>query len=145
MRVIAIALLFALTGPEDLSRLERRMLELINIEREARAIPKLKLSEPLAEVGRAYSRRMAETGEVHHRLDRPMEERIREALPHTCLFGENVSKHTSVDYSLGDLMLSPGHRKNLLHPDYTLIGIGIVRGEDGFLYITQDFARPCGH
>jgi uncharacterized protein YkwD len=40
-------------------------------------------------------------------------------------------------------MLSEGHRANLLSETFTLIGIGIVEGEDGFLYITQEFARPC--
>ena len=24
-----------------------------------------------------------------------------------------------------------------------MVGVGIVRGEDGFLYITQEFSRPC--
>ena len=74
---------------------------------------------------------------------RPVEDRIRVALPDTCTFGENLSKHTTIDYSLGDLMMSEGHRANLLSDRFTLIGIGIVRGEDGFLYITQEFARPC--
>jgi uncharacterized protein YkwD len=40
-------------------------------------------------------------------------------------------------------MMSEGHRANLLNDRFTLIGIGIVPGEDGFLYITQEFARPC--
>ncbi len=130
----------AVAPPEPL---EHDMAELINIERQARGLVPLRLDDELSDVARSYSQRMAATDQVHHRLDRPMEERIEKALPGTCLFGENVSKHTSIDYSLGDLMLSDGHRKNLLHPDYTVVGIGIVKGEGDYLYITQEFARPC--
>lgn len=129
--------------PEAIAELEHQMVELINVEREARGIAPLEPSPKLTEVARRYSQRMAETDRVDHELDRTMEERIREALPNTCMFGENVSKHTSVHYSLADLMTSEGHRENVLNPDYTTIGVGIARGEDEYLYITQEFARPC--
>jgi uncharacterized protein YkwD len=86
---------------------------------------------------------MARAGRAHHGLDRAVEDRIRDALPDTCRFGENVSRHTSIDYSIGDLLLSPGHRSNLLSPEFTRIGVGIVPADDGFLYITQEFAHPC--
>ena len=119
------------------------MAELVNVEREARGIPPLSFHEGLAEAARAYSSKMAEAGRVSHELDGKMEDRIAAILPNTCLFGENVSKHTNIDYSLGDLMLSEDHRRNLLHARYTQLGIGIVRGADDYLYITQAFARPC--
>ena len=123
--------------------LELRMAELVNVEREARGLARLAFSPTLAEIGRAYSAKMAGARSVHHDFDRPVEERILAALPDTCTFGENLSKHTTIDYSLGDLMVSPGHRANLLSERFTFIGIGIARGTDGFLYITQEFARPC--
>ncbi len=119
------------------------MAELVNVEREARGLQALALSPALNDLGRAYSARMADARSVHHELDRPVEDRVLAALPNTCTFGENLSKHTTIDYSLGDLLVSPGHRANLLSDRFTLIGIGIVRGGDGFLYITQEFARPC--
>ena len=140
----AVLLFLSLSPVEgEIEALERRMAEMINVEREARGIDALRLSPELSDVARAYSRRMAQTGKVHHRLDRPMEDRIRRARPDTCRFGENVSKHTNIDYSLGDLLLSEGHRENLLHPEFTTIGIGIVRADDGYLYITQEFAQSC--
>ncbi len=128
----------------DSTELERRMVELVNVERDARGIPPLELHPKLTELARNYSQRMAATGRVDHELDRPMEERIRKVLPNTCMFGENVSKNTSVDYALSDLMTSEGHRDNVLHPDYEMVGVGIVWGEDDYLYITQEFSRPCG-
>ena len=127
----------------DLRELEVRMAELVNVEREARGQAPLAFSPALADVGREYSEKMAEARRVHHDLDRPIEERIVAALPDICTFGENLSKHTTIDYSLGDLMVSPSHRANILSESFTLIGIGITRGADGFLYVTQEFARPC--
>ena len=147
-RVLLLSAALACRSPEppeekDLRELEIRMAELVNVEREARGLAPFVVSPALADVGREYARKMAAARSVHHDLESPVEERIRAALPDTCTFGENVSKHTSIDYSLGDLMMSPGHRANLLGEQFLLIGIGIARGDDGFLYITQEFARPC--
>jgi uncharacterized protein YkwD len=141
--MVTALFVMALAAPTEARALELRMFELINVERETRGIPPLSFSSALAQVARDYSLRMATIGEAHHGLDGAMEDRIREARPDTCWFGENVSKHTSIDYSLGDLLLSPGHRANLLSPKFNEIGVGIVGAEDGFLYITQEFARPC--
>ena len=123
--------------------LEKRMLELINVERDARGIPPLELHPELSDMAREYSAKMASSGRVDHERDRPMDERIRKVLPNTCMFAENVSKNTSVDYALSDLMTSEGHRDNLLNPRYIAVGIGIVRSEDDYLYITQEFSRSC--
>lgn len=125
------------------AELERRMVERVNIERGARGIPPLESHPLLSELARKYSQRMAASGRVDHELDRPMQERILKVLPHTCTFGENVARNTSVEYALSDLMTSKGHRDNLLNPDYEMVGIGIVQGKNDSLYITQEFARRC--
>jgi uncharacterized protein YkwD len=119
------------------------MAELVNVERKARGLAPYAFSKELAQVGREHSAKMASARQVQHDLESTVEERIRTVLPDTCTFGENISKHTSIDYSLGDLLMSPGHRANLLSDRFTEIGVGIARGPDGFLYITQEFARPC--
>ena len=120
------------------------MAELINLEREARGIHPLAYDEKLAEVARDHSRTMAKKGKVGHDLGGPeLEERIRKVRPKTCQFGENLSKHTSIDYALGDLMLSPGHRENLLAERFSQLGVGIAESGKGFLYITQNFTHPC--
>jgi uncharacterized protein YkwD len=147
-RFLALALAISCQGAPTTKAggvpdLERRMAELINTEREARGIAPFSVSPELSQVARDYSARMAATKEINHDLSRPVEERILEVRPGTCTFGENVSKHTSIDYSLADLLLSPGHRANLLSTQFTEIGIGVVRGDDDFLYITQEFTRPC--
>ncbi|HLK31775.1 MAG TPA: hypothetical protein VKT29_01715, partial [Terriglobales bacterium] len=35
---------------------------------------------------------------------------------------------------------SPGHRANILNPDYNAAGVGVVE-RDGTLWVTEDFAR----
>lgn len=141
--LLVVTLVSCQSANEPIPELETRMVELVNVEREARGLAPLAFSSALADVGREYSAKMADARRVHHDLDRPVEERIMAVLPDICTFGENLSKHTTIDYSLGDLMVSPGHRANILSERFTFIGIGIARGADGFLYITQEFARPC--
>ncbi len=131
-------------GEEDIGALERRMVELVNVEREARGLPVLAAPPALSAVAREHSAKMAASGEVSHEASgMSMEERIRSAAPDTCFYGENLSKNTSLEYALTDLMLSEDHRKNLLNARFTRVGVGIARDEDGNLYITQNFARPC--
>jgi uncharacterized protein YkwD len=117
--MLGLALLVAVAvccppGPESLQKLEARMADLINVEREARGLAPLAFSAALSRVGREYSTKMAVARAVNHALANPVEKRIRAALPNTCTFGENISKHTSIDYSRGDLLLSSCHRANLL-------------------------------
>ncbi|HCS73242.1 MAG TPA: hypothetical protein DIW17_05115, partial [Clostridiales bacterium] len=49
--------------------------------------------------------------------------------------GENIAKHGSVESAHAGLMNSDGHRKNILNPSFTHIGIGIVDNR----YFTQMF------
>lgn len=138
-----MAFLVFLALATQTAQLERRMIELVNVERGARGIPPLESQPELSAIAREYSELMAASGRVDHELDRPLQERVLQVLPGTCKFGENVARNTSVEYALSDLMSSKGHRDNLLNPDYEMVGIGIVRGKNDSLYITQEFARRC--
>jgi uncharacterized protein YkwD len=44
------------------------------------------------------------------------------------------------------LMESPGHRENLLNPDFTEVGIGLTEGDfhgRPAIFVTEDFGRPA--
>ena len=124
--------------------LEAELLEMVNAEREAWGLNPLRHVASLSRVAREHSQRMAEERLVSHELGgKSMEERIRGVAPDSCLFGENLAKNVSLDYAFSDLMESEGHRDNLLHPDFSQVGIGIAHGDDGFLYVTQNFMSPC--
>jgi uncharacterized protein YkwD len=124
--------------------LEEKMTQLVNTEREVRGLRPLEHIPILSEAARKHSQTMFDLDNVSHDADGShMEERIKEVIEGACRFGENITKHYTIEYALSDLMGSPGHRGNLLDPGFTGIGIGIARGKGGLLYITQDFFSPC--
>jgi len=59
--------------------------------------------------------------------------------------GENIAKEQNVVLAEAALMnepkFQPNHRANILNPNFTIVGIGIVTGPDGALYITQEFVQ----
>jgi hypothetical protein len=54
--------------------------------------------------------------------------------------GENVDLNQSIAGAHDALMHSPPHRANILDPDYTVIGVGVLRANDQ-VWVTEDFAR----
>jgi uncharacterized protein YkwD len=127
----------------DANDLELRMVELVNEEREARGLAPFLYSPALSDAARDYSALMAAQRRLSHDLKGSFRDRIQGVVPNLCLAGENVSKDLTIDYSLANLLASPPHRANLLNDKFNLVGIGIVRGSDDHLYITQDFAQTC--
>jgi uncharacterized protein YkwD len=141
--ILGCARLESSSASNDANHLELRMVELINEERAARGLAAFVHSPSLSDAGRDYSAIMAAERRLSHDLKGSFRDRIRGALANVCLAGENVSKDITIDYSLANLMASPSHRANLLSEQFTTIGVGIARGEDDHLYITQEFARLC--
>jgi uncharacterized protein YkwD len=140
---------------EETAQLEQRMWELINQEREdpshltetrGRARP-LKWDEKLAGVARAHSRDMVERGYVSHFSPDGSFPALRVSqagIAYLCA-GENIAKFRDVIRAQAAFMNEPplghNHRANILDPDFTHVGIGIVRGPDGMFYITQEFIQ----
>jgi uncharacterized protein YkwD len=133
--------------------LERQMWALVNHERldpgtsaetGGRALP-LRWNENLAAVARAHSRNMLEQGFFGH-VDpegRTLSSRINEAEIPWRAAGENIAIDGTALGAEAAFMNEPrfqrNHRANILNANYTDVGIGIVKGPDGSLYITQDF------
>ena len=147
-------------GANRMAGLERQMLELINQDRlrpetfaetGGRAQP-LKWNESLAAVARAHSLDMLEQRFFSH-VDpdgTTFSMRINEAGIPWQEAGENIAIYEATSGAETAFMNEPrfqhNHRANILNPSYTDVGIGIVRGPDGGLYITQDFVAspPTG-
>ncbi len=55
--------------------------------------------------------------------------------------GENIARYGTVAKAHVGLMNSDGHRRNILSSSWTRVGIGVVQDSNGFVYITQLFAR----
>ncbi|MEY2422537.1 MAG: hypothetical protein QOI95_2604 [Acidimicrobiaceae bacterium] len=58
--------------------------------------------------------------------------------------GENVGVGATADGLHQALMRSPDHRSNILSPDFTEIGVGVVVGDDGRMYVSEVFRLPAG-
>jgi len=57
--------------------------------------------------------------------------------------GENIAGNQTVQKAHEALMNSPGHRKNILSPDYTHIGIGIRKGgQYGYMFTQMFISKP---
>ena len=135
--------------------LEKETLELINHDRIAsdylgetrgRARPLL-WDDRLARVARAHSEEMARNGYFSHQSagGQSPADRLSAAGILWTHVGENIANCETVTQAESTFMDEPrferNHRWNILNPNYTRVGVGIARGDDGMLHITEDFAQ----
>jgi Ca2+-binding RTX toxin-like protein len=140
---------------------ERQMLDLINQERVAAGLNPLRLNTLLNDSSEDHSSWMIRSDQFSHTGEggSSATDRMRAAdypFEGSWASGENIAwqSERGADGISDDviqlhesLMASPGHRANILNPDFTEIGIGIERGDmsgyDGVV-VTQNFARTDG-
>jgi uncharacterized protein YkwD len=126
---------------------ERRLLALVNRDRQAAGLTALQWDERVAKVSRAHSEEMRRTKVVAHisPTTGSAADRVRVANIKTALVLENVARAYGVSEAHAGLMNSPGHRANVLAPAATHIGIGVVLGEEVAgrreMFLTQVFIR----
>ena len=143
------------SGARRRADLEKQMWALLNQDRlkpEAFAetygrTQPLNWNESLATVARAHSRNMLAQQFFAH-VDPNGESfttRINKAGIPWQAAGENIAIYDTVSGAEAAFMNEPrfqhNHRANILNNSYTDVGIGIVQGPDGSLYITQDFVE----
>ncbi len=129
------------TSPEVLTANERQMLELVNSEREKSGLPPLVPDMRLAELARLKSQDMITNGYFAHQsptYGSPFD-MMKEAAITYKTAGENLAGAWNVERAHTSLMNSPGHRRNILNPAFTHIGIGIIEGGPYGLMVTQMF------
>ena len=132
------------TSPEAA---EARLVELINRDRARHGLRPLKVDERVAEVARAHSEEMSETGVVAHVSPNTgsASDRVQAADLRTPIVLENVARAYSVIEAHEGLMNSPGHRASILHDAVTHVGVGVVLGEHiagrRELFVSQVFIR----
>lgn len=128
--------------------MEQEVLRLVNQERAKAGAPALRLDPKLVDAARGHSQRMAQRKTLTHRLDGEpdLSERVAATSLRFNAVAENVSSAQASDESTPaevahrGLMDSPGHRANILNPDYNSIGIGVARAGSVY-YTTEDFAK----
>ncbi len=115
--------------PGDVSS---RLVALLNESRESVGAPPLARADELDAVGLAHSRDMVDHGFVGH--DSPTTggapDRVRRAGLDSGLILENIGRGYSAQEIHRGLMSSPAHRANILNPDVTHVGVGVVVEEE---------------
>jgi uncharacterized protein YkwD len=122
-------------------QLETEMLELVNEERRAAGLTTLAHDPELVEVARRHSADMWARGYFAHETPEGRDpfDRIREANVGFLVAGENLALAQTVRVAHTGLMNSPGHRANILRPEFGRVGIGIMDGGIHGIMVTQNF------
>ncbi len=122
---------------------ESTMLNLINSERGKMSLQHLSVSFALRELARGYAKDMFARGYFsHYNLESQSPfDRMDKAGIHYQAAGENLARAPNVILAHQGLINSPGHRANILSPDFKKVGIGVI---DGGIYgemFVQEFTN----
>jgi uncharacterized protein YkwD/uncharacterized membrane protein required for colicin V production len=137
----SVPLPFRVTQAQERPELEARMLEMVNAERAQRGLKRLEPDPELTQVARAHSRDMFARSYFSHvspDRDDPFD-RMREAKVRYLIAGENLALARTLPAAHRGLMESPGHRANILRPQFGRVGIGVLDGGVHGLMVTQNF------
>jgi uncharacterized protein YkwD len=137
----SIPLRFHVTQARARPDLEADMLELVNAERRTAGLKPVKPDPDLTRVARAHSRDMFERGYFSHFSPegRNLGDRLQQAHIGYLSAGENLALAPTLHTAHTGLMRSPGHRANILRPQFGRLGIGILDGGRHGLMVTQAF------
>ena len=134
-------------GAVSADEAEKRLLALMNRDRQAAGLPALVWDDRVAAVARAHSEDMRQTKIVAHisPTTGSAADRVRAANIKTAVVLENVARAYGIEEAHDGLMNSPGHRANVMSAVATHVGIGVVYGEEVSgrreMFLTQVFIR----
>ena len=136
-----VTLPFTVSSSRPRPDLERQMLDLVNQERAANGLQPVAPDPELTEVARQHSADMFARGYfAHDSLDgRTPFDRMRDANVRFLVAGENLALAPTLSLAHTGLMNSPGHRANILRPQFGRVGIGIMDGGMRGLMVSQEF------
>jgi len=120
---------------------EQQMVDLVNQERIKAGLQPLTVDRKLTELARLKAQDMVKNNYFDHispTYGSPFD-MMRQAGITYRTAGENIAAASSVERAHTALMNSSGHRANILNPNFTRIGIGIVPDPTYGLMISQMF------
>lgn len=127
---------------ENIQNYAQRVLDLVNIERRKAGVKPLVLSDELMRAAAVRSQEIIKVFS-HTRPDGTSFTSI--VSRHGRRIGENIAGGYQTPEDVVDgWMHSEGHRENILHPDFTELGVGYAYEEDSQYkhYWVQIFRRP---
>lgn len=120
---------------------EKLMVDLVNEERAKLGLKPLEIDMKLVELGRMKSQDMIDLNYFSHTsptYGSPFDMMKKAGVEYRTA-GENLAGASTVERAHDALMQSDGHRRNILNPDFTHIGIGIAKGGPYGMMFTQMF------
>lgn len=128
---------------DSISMQEQTAWNLLNADRKANGLPALMLDSELSRIARIKSEDMRDKGYFAH--ESPTYGNVRDMLRYFgysfSAAGENIAHHATVTKAQAAFMSSDGHRRNILSSSWTRAGIGVCYDAQGYVYVTQIFAR----
>lgn len=125
------------------------MIRAVNLERLAQELSPYQVDEKLSAIAQAHAQDMARRDYMSHITlgGETYTERLEEAgfTPHWR--GENIvlsvrPTDEAVQDSLNWWMSSVPHRRNVLHPHHTHIGVGVAQTPEGWYIFVMDLMKP---
>lgn len=131
---------------QDDTAAEELAYALLDADRARFALPPLERDPDLDRVARSHSKDMRDNRFFGHisKTTGDVGDRIRAARVSVSSWGENVARNGSLDAAQAGLLHSLGHRRNILEPRFTHVGIGVASQEENgrrSWYLTQVFGR----
>ncbi len=128
-------------------RIAAQVVDLTNAERVGKGRTRLRANPQLMKAAQVHAEQMARARTMAHDLPRARYPRATDRLAavgyrwQTC--GENVAfGQSGAEHVVNSWMKSRGHRRNILNPDFTEIGVGMAIDRAGRPYYVQVFGSP---
>jgi hypothetical protein len=113
---------------------EALFLSLTNQLRSSLGIQQLTPHPQLTSIARSWSSQMAAAGVISHNPSFP-----NQVTANWSRLGENVGTGGTVEAIQTAFINSPHHYENLAQGAYNFVGIGVVHGSNGAIFVTVDF------
>lgn len=122
---------------------EKQMLSMVNLEREKVGSNPLIADDLLRNVARAKSRDMLLKGYFAHTspTGEALSDRLNNSHVSFVSAGENLALAPTINLAEIGLMNSPKHKANMLDPQFTRVGIGVLDAGQYGIMVTQEFAN----
>jgi uncharacterized protein YkwD len=130
------------------SNVAAEVVDLTNVERTGHGRARLRANPRLMRAAQIHAEQIARAGQLAHVLPDAAypraEDRLAAADYNWQTFGENVAfGQSNAAAALDSWMHSQGHRKNILNPDFTELGVGYAIDRAGRPYYVQVFGSPA--
>lgn len=107
---------------------QMQMLAIVNIERGKNGLAQLTTDSALGKVAYEHAKDMLERGYFSHYSQEGLSpfDRLERSSIYYKYAGENLAFAPDVEIAMDGLMKSPGHRENILSPNFKKAGIGVI-------------------